>query len=112
RSGFFYAGAWFMNAAAIPQIARMSSDPRDARMRAVLEALTTHHLDALVITSRPNVRYLTGFTGSNGMVLVTATDRVVFTDPRYDEQIRDEVGNFAHIRINSTSLWSALWDTL
>jgi Xaa-Pro aminopeptidase len=48
-------------------------------------------VDALVITRLPNVRYLTGFTGSNGLVLVTAAETVFFTDGRYTEQSRHEV---------------------
>ncbi len=43
------------------------------------------HADALLASSAANVRYLTGFTGSNGRVLVTAggNDDVLFTDARY-----------------------------
>jgi Xaa-Pro aminopeptidase len=37
------------------------------------------------------VRYLTGFTGSNGMVLVGAVGSVFLTDGRYEEQSRHEV---------------------
>ena len=49
-------------------------------------------VEALLVTRLPNVRYLTGFTGSNGQVLVTAGDGTVFlTDGRYTEQSRREV---------------------
>jgi Xaa-Pro aminopeptidase len=50
-------------------------------------------IDALLVTRLPNVRYLTGFTGSNGQALVTSDgDRDVFmTDGRYTEQSRREV---------------------
>ncbi len=48
-------------------------------------------LDALLVTRRPNVRYLTGFTGSNGQVLLTAETTVFLTDGRYIEQARHEV---------------------
>ena len=34
----------------------------------------------------PNVRYLSGFTGSNGAVLLSAERAVLFTDPRYATQ--------------------------
>ena len=50
-------------------------------------------VDALLVTRLPNVRYLTGFTGSNGQTLVTASGEgsVFLTDGRYVEQSRREV---------------------
>jgi len=47
--------------------------------------------DALLVTRLPNVRYLTGFTGSNGQVVLTAEQGVFLTDGRYTEQSRREV---------------------
>ena len=40
-------------------------------------------VDALFVTNLTNVRYLTGFSGTNGQVLVTPSDAFFFTDPRY-----------------------------
>ena len=55
-----------------------------ARTRRLQESLGAHDVDALLITSLTNVMYLTGFSGTNGQVLITS-DRVVFlTDPRYE----------------------------
>ena len=50
-------------------------------------------VEALLVTRLPNVRYLTGFTGSNAQALITAgKDGSVFlTDGRYTEQSRHEV---------------------
>jgi len=50
--------------------------------------------DAILITRLPNVRYLTGFTGSNGQVLLHAERGVFLTDGRYTEQSRREVPDF------------------
>jgi Xaa-Pro aminopeptidase len=47
--------------------------------------------DAMLITSLPNLRYLTGFTGSNGVAIVTGSDTWLFTDPRYQFQCEQEV---------------------
>jgi len=47
--------------------------------------------DGFLITRLPNVRYLTGFTGSNGQLLLTPSDAAFFTDGRYTEQGRHEV---------------------
>jgi Xaa-Pro aminopeptidase len=40
-------------------------------------------LDALLISSSANVRYLTDYTGSNGLLLLTCDGAHFFTDPRY-----------------------------
>jgi Xaa-Pro aminopeptidase len=49
------------------------------------------HLDAVYVTRAPNVRYLTGFTGSNAQTLVGGVGSMFFTDGRYEEQSRHEV---------------------
>ena len=48
-------------------------------------------VDAFLVTRLPNVRYLTGFTGSNGQLILTSDDAVFLTDGRYVEQSRREV---------------------
>ena len=49
-------------------------------------------LDALLVTNLHNVRYLTGFTGSNGSVLLFKDGpAVLFTDPRYTVQSQQQV---------------------
>ncbi|MFN2613365.1 MAG: M24 family metallopeptidase [Actinomycetota bacterium] len=47
-------------------------------------------VDALLSMKQVNVRYLTGFSGSNGQVIVGAED-IFLTDPRYEEQSSHEV---------------------
>jgi Xaa-Pro dipeptidase len=61
---------------------------RRARLRARLSEL---ELDAVFVARPPNVRYLTGFTGSNGQLLLTSESAIFFTDGRYEEQSRHEV---------------------
>jgi len=60
---------------------------RDA-LSARLEDLS---VDALLITRLLHTRYLTGFTGSNGQVLVRRDGALFLTDGRYTEQSRREV---------------------
>ena len=48
-------------------------------------------VDGFIITHLPNTCYLTGFTGSNGALLVTRDEAVLFTDSRYTEQCAREV---------------------
>src|SRR3954471_832220 len=88
------------------------SERRPTRIAALRDALIAAHVDALVLTSLPNVRYLTGFSGSSALVLVTPRELHFISDFRYDVQARDEVGNLANIRIESQSLWTGLWNLL
>ncbi len=63
-----------------------------ALRRATLQRqMTEQKLDAFVVGFAPNVRYLTGFTGSNGMALVLPHRAVFLTDPRYRIQAAQEV---------------------
>jgi Xaa-Pro aminopeptidase len=61
-----------------------------ARRDAVRARLPEIGADAMLVTKLVNVRYLTGFSGSAGVVLVGGED-VFFTDSRYDEQSAREV---------------------
>jgi Xaa-Pro aminopeptidase len=47
--------------------------------------------DALLVSSLTNIRWLTGFTGSNGWVLITPDDVVLVTDGRYGDQARTQM---------------------
>lgn len=48
-------------------------------------------VDALVVSAPSNRRYLTGFTGSAGIVVVTLEDMLFVTDGRYTDQAADEL---------------------
>jgi Xaa-Pro aminopeptidase len=61
------------------------------RRERVVARLPERRVDALAVGDLANVRYLTGFTGSNAMVVVGATGSVFLTDGRYEEQSRREV---------------------
>src|SRR5438128_2564782 len=49
-----------------------------------------HRIDALIVSALPNVRYLSNYSGSNGMVLWTRDSMTLFTDPRYRLQAKGE----------------------
>lgn len=72
--------------------------------------LEAEGLDALLVTSRPNIRYLTGFSGSAGVAVVTrgGEDLLLVTDFRYDEQARQQCGTVARVEIEGTSVWDRL----
>jgi Xaa-Pro aminopeptidase len=53
--------------------------------------LAANSVDAFLISNLHNVRYLTGFTGSNAILLVMPDEMVFFSDPRYRLQAAEEV---------------------
>ena len=67
---------------------------RGNRLVALLEERS---LDCLLVTNLVNVRYLTGFTGTNGACLVSPEERLFFTDFRYVERARAEVREFERV---------------
>ena len=87
-------------------------DSRFSRLVALRDRLARADLDGLLVSSLPNIRYLTGFSGSNALLLVTAMECVLFTDFRYATQVGEEVGGHATVRIEMTNLWSGLWSGL
>ena len=55
---------------------------------------------AVLISSRVNCHYLSGFTGSNGYLLVAESRAVIFTDFRYLEQAKNECPGFEVVQIS------------
>jgi Xaa-Pro aminopeptidase len=53
-----------------------------SRTDRLVELLQARDLDSLLVTDLLNVRYLTGFTGTNGAAIVTPDERLFFTDFR------------------------------
>jgi Xaa-Pro aminopeptidase len=88
------------------------SDPRSRRVAALVDGLTAAHLDGLLLTGLPNIRYLTGFSGSSALLVVSQRDVVLITDFRYQTQVAEEVGELARIVIEPSSLWTGLWQQL
>ncbi len=63
-----------------------------ARLVKLQRTVRDHGLDALVITHLPNIHYLIGFSGSNGILVVPAQGKPhFFTDFRYKAQCKVEV---------------------
>lgn len=83
-----------------------------ARLGLLRERLLAAHGDAMLVSSLANTRYLTGFSGSNALVVVSQRDLVLLTDFRYETQAADECPGWVQVRIESASLWKGLWDVL
>lgn len=60
------------------------------RIERLREEISRRRLKAFLVTSIKNIRYLTGFTGSAAVLLVTESDLHLFTDFRYREQALSE----------------------
>jgi Xaa-Pro aminopeptidase len=88
------------------------ADARTRRLAALADGLTAAHVDGLLVTSLPNIRYLTGFSGSSALLFVSQRDVVFITDFRYQTQVTEEVGSVARVIIESQSLWTGLWQQL
>jgi len=57
-----------------------------------------HDFDLLLVSDLYNVRYLSGFTGSNGVCLIGDETRIFITDFRYVERSKSEVSDFDLVR--------------
>lgn len=65
--------------------------------------LEANGIDGLLVTKRENIRYLSGFTGSSGVLVITAQSASFITDFRYTEQAASQVKGFDIIE-HKTSL--------
>lgn len=69
----------------------MPNNEFESRRQAAVAGLDGRSLDAFLVSFGPNLRYLTGFSGSNGLLLLLPDDAVFVTDPRYEIQSAQEV---------------------
>ncbi len=81
---------------------------RLGRLRLSFSALG---VDAILVSHLPNIRYLSGFTGSAGLVLVDPSSAMLYTDSRYTFQARQEV-SAARVQICKNGLIRACAEAL
>jgi Xaa-Pro aminopeptidase len=74
--------------------------------------LDSHHLDAILFTSLENIRYLCGFTGSDGAFVITQKESFFLTDSRYWTQADEEVrgSRIIHYKKKMEGIFSLLVD--
>lgn len=106
------SAGWFAISRLVADGALPHPDFRPARLAALRDRLARADLDGLLIAAPANIRYLTGFSGSSALVLVTALDLRLWTDFRYAAQVEDETAGQATIHIEPASLWAGLWAAL
>jgi Xaa-Pro aminopeptidase len=89
-------------------LSRSGPEARLGRLRLSFSGLG---VDAVLVTHLPNIRYLCGFTGSAGLLLVDSSQATLFTDSRYTLQARQEVSG-ARIQICKHGLLRAAAEAL
>jgi Xaa-Pro aminopeptidase len=80
-------------------VSATAASTRSARADRLMELLEERDLDCLLVTDLVNLRYLTGFTGTNGACVVARDERVFLTDFRYVELAEEQVHGFERITV-------------
>jgi Xaa-Pro aminopeptidase len=74
-----------------------------SRLKGVRRELKKRSLDSLLVSDGSNVTYLSGFTGSDSVLLITPDSQFFLTDSRYIEEARSSVKGFAVTEISSST---------
>ena len=82
------------------------------RLDALRAEMAEARLDGLLVTGIADVRYLSGFTGSAGFLLLEPGVATLFTDFRYQEQAAGEIDADVSLRVMKTRSWSDLAEHL
>lgn len=80
-------------------VVRATRNHRVDKLRSLLQK---HDMEALLVSSDANRRYLSGFRGSAGMLLITKDEAIIFTDFRYRLQVAEESPSFTLYEISPT----------
>lgn len=81
------------------------------KLNKIRTAMQKENLDALLITSPINRRYMTGFTGTAGAVVITLEKAIFITDFRYTSQASEQAKGFEVVEHNQ-SIISEIRDQL
>ncbi len=82
-----------------------------SRLQVLQKNITTMNLDGIIITNPENRRYLSGFSGSAGVLLISGNESYIVTDFRYWEQVSQEVSEF-ELKKQGPSLWPTIVDII
>ena len=93
RRARFRASAALATNSQLGQWRQNCNDIANGRWRAerLLTALDERGLDQMIVSDRSNIRWLSGFTGSAGVLLISARGHVLITDGRYTNQAREQL---------------------
>lgn len=83
----------------------MATDRRPERLRLLRERLAASGLERLLVSHLPNIRYLTGFSGTAGLLVVEPDRATLVSDFRYAEQAERESGTVVAVAIERANVW-------
>ena len=69
----------------------MQNSSYEVRQKTVWKIIESDQLDGVLLSSLENIRYLCGFTGSDGALILTQREAFFLTDSRYWTQAEEEV---------------------
>lgn len=64
------------------------------RVQKLREAMKKHNIDSMLVTSSSNLRYMTNFTGTAGIALISLNEAKFITDFRYTEQAKEQAKGY------------------
>lgn len=82
-----------------------------SRVTQVVNELKAQNLDAILITNPYNLRYLSNFTGTAGLALITQEKAYFITDFRYKEQAAEQAKDF-EIVVHTESIYEKVGDLI
>lgn len=82
------------------------------RLTGLKQAMKSASLDSFLITDKTNVSYLSGFRGTDAVMLVTKDHGYLFTDSRYVEEAKGEVAGHFSVRLVKESLFASIDGTV
>lgn len=75
----------------------------EQRLQLLREVLRERNLDAMIVSQPENRRYLSGFTGSAGVLVVSQERALLITDFRYFEQVKHQAPACELVEITSST---------
>ena len=86
----------------------MTGSDHKKRLLRLRKAMKSASLDSFLVTSTTNVSYLSGFRGTDAVMLVTADRGYFFTDSRYIEEARKEIAGQIDVRLVEESIFASV----
>ena len=78
------------------------------RLSGLRNAIRSASLDSILVTNATNVSYLSGFRGTDAVMLVTADAGYFFTDSRYIEEAKKEITGHLNVKLVSESIFASI----
>ena len=79
------------------------------KLQKLRQQIEEEELDAILVSSPENRRYMSGFTGSAGWLLISRDDATLATDFRYVEQAGNQAPDYGILRVQRGLGWFPEW---